>query len=126
MTHASDNPIGIPTGWTFLSNHGHVLMCIARDPDTRLREIAERVGISERAVFSIIDDLERDGYVVRIRNGRRNRYVINTKRPLRHPVEHPSVIGDLLAALPGETTMHTRSSNPRRAARPTPAAAPDP
>ena len=114
MAHASDNPVGIPTGWTFLSNHGHVLMCIARDPDTLLREIAGRIGISERAVFSVIDDLERDGYVVRIRNGRRNRYVINTKRPLRHPVEHPSVVGDLLAALSGETTIRTtRSSNPR-------------
>ena len=91
-------------------------MCIARDPDTRLRESAERIGISERAVFSIIDDLERDGYVVRIRNGRRNRYVINTKRPLRHPVEHPSVIGDLLAALPSETTIRTDSSSRVRSA----------
>lgn len=103
----------IPSGWTFLSNHGQVLICIFQHPDGRLRDIATQVGISERAVFSIINDLEREGYLVRERVGRRNHYVINRKRPLRHPLQHPYVIGDLLAALSirVETAQQTMSDD---------------
>lgn len=83
-------------GWTFLTNHGHVLVCIATDPGVRGRDIAARVGITERAAQAIIADLVREGYVTRTRVGRRNHYGINFDRPLRHPVEQPHNIGELL------------------------------
>ncbi len=86
-------------GWTFLSNHGHVLVCIASDPDLRLRDIAQRVGITERAVFSIVNDLEASDYLRRIPVGRRNRYELNADRPLRHPVEAGRTVAQLLSAL---------------------------
>ena len=90
---------GAAPGWTFLSNHGHVLVCIAGNPDLRLRDIASRVGITERAVFSIVDDLEADGYLTRIHVGRRNRYELNRVLPLRHPVESSHTVGELLGVL---------------------------
>lgn len=78
--------------WTFLTNHAHVFLCIARDPGVRLREVSERVGITERATQRIVADLEAAGYVTRTRVGRRNQYAVNPERPLRHPVEaHASV-----------------------------------
>jgi DNA-binding IclR family transcriptional regulator len=83
--------------WTFLTNHGHVLLCIAADPGIRGREIAERVGITERAAQAIIADLVREGYVTRTRVGRRNHYQVNPELPLRHPVEASHHIGELLA-----------------------------
>lgn len=73
--------------WTFLSNHGHVLLCVAREPEILLREVAERVGITERAVQRIVADLEQGGYLSRVREGRRNRYEVHAELPLRHPVE---------------------------------------
>src|SRR3954469_14593146 len=73
--------------WTFLSNHAHVLLCIAKEPEIRLRDVAERVGITERAVQRIVADLEEGGYLSRARSGRRNRYELHADRPLRHPVE---------------------------------------
>lgn len=90
---------GQERGWTFLTNHGHVLICLARDPDLRLREVAERVGVTERAVQSIVADLVHAGYLDRERHGRRNRYVVHPTRRLRHPVEDDHEIGDLLDAL---------------------------
>jgi hypothetical protein len=87
--------------WTFLTNHGHVLVCIASDPGIRGRDIADRVGITERAAQSIVADLVGEGYVNRIRIGRRNHYDINSDRPLRHPVEQPHSIGDLLQLVAG-------------------------
>ncbi len=91
---------GKPT-WTFLTNHGHVLVCIAKDPGIRGRDIAERVGITERAAQAIVADLVAAGYVHRSRVGRRNHYEINPDLPVRHPVEQPHRIGDLLAAVAG-------------------------
>jgi DNA-binding MarR family transcriptional regulator len=85
--------------WTFLTNHSHVLVCIAEDPDVRGRDIAERVGISERAVQGIIGDLVEAGYVVRERSGRRNHYTINPDGPLRHPLEDDHTVGELLTML---------------------------
>ena len=73
--------------WTFLSNHAHVLLCIAREPEILLRKVADRVGITERAVQRIVADLEQGGYLSRVREGRRNRYEVHADRPLRHPVE---------------------------------------
>jgi hypothetical protein len=90
---------GADTGarWTFLSNHGHVLLCIARDPGVTLREVADRVGITERAVQRIVADLEEGRYIERTRTGRRNHYEVHLDLPLRHPVEAHRPIRDLLA-----------------------------
>lgn len=87
------------SGWTFLTNHSHVLVCLARDPRLRLRDLAAEVGITERAVQSIVKDLEAAGCVTIHREGRRNRYDIVADRPMRHRVERHHVIGDLLAAM---------------------------
>ncbi len=83
--------------WTFLSNHGHVLVCLARDPEARLRDVALSVGITERAVQKIVSDLEEAGVVERLRDGRRNRYRLHPERPLRHPIESHRTVGALLA-----------------------------
>lgn len=85
--------------WTFLTNHAHVLVCIAENPDMLGREIAQEVGISERAVQGIISDLVEAGYVVRERAGRRNHYTIHTDGALRHPLEDDHTVGELLAML---------------------------
>lgn len=86
-------------GWTFLTNHGHVLVCIAAEPDVRGRDIAERVGITERAAQSIVADLVAEGYVTRTREGRRNRYQVHPDAPLRHPLEDDHTVGELLTTL---------------------------
>lgn len=86
-------------GWTFLTNHGHVLLAIARDPNLRQRDIAELVGITERTAVGIVSDLEAGGYITRQKVGRRNHYVLNPDRPLRHPLEAHHHIGELLAAV---------------------------
>ena len=85
--------------WVFLTNHAHVLLCIARDPDSRARDIAERVGITERATQRILADLIGDGYVTRTKVGRRNHYKINARGHLRHPVFRDLSIGPLLQVL---------------------------
>ncbi len=72
--------------WTFLSNHAHVLLCIAQEPGVLLREVAKQVGITQRAVQRIVADLEEAGYLSRAREGRRNRYELHADRPFRHPV----------------------------------------
>src|SRR5512136_2621691 len=82
--------------WTFLSNHGHVLVCLAQDPRARLRDVASRVGITERAVQKILADLAAAGVVERRREGRRNRYRLHADRPLRHPIEAHRSIAALL------------------------------
>lgn len=87
----------VSPGWTFLSNHGHVLVSLARDPGVRMRDVAEWVGITERAVQMIVSDLERAGYVVRHRVGRRNRYTVVKREHFRHPLEEHVRIGDFLA-----------------------------
>ena len=84
-------------GWTFLSNHTHVLVCVASDQDLTVRDIAQRVGITERAVLRIVAELEQAGVLERARDGRRNRYRIHPGIPLRHPLEAHCRIGDLLA-----------------------------
>ena len=83
--------------WTFLSNHGHVLICLALDPKARLRDVAASVGITERAVQKIVGDLEAAGVVVRQRAGRRNTYRLNASAPLRHPLEAHRSVGTLLS-----------------------------
>jgi len=85
--------------WTFLTNHAIVLLCLAADPNQRLRDVAASVGITERAVQRIVADLEEAGYVTRTRVGRRNRYELHPDLPLRHPVQRHRQIGDLIALL---------------------------
>lgn len=85
--------------WTFLTNHSHVLVCLAADPELRMREIAELVGITERATQRIIAELVEGGYLVKERDGRRNRYTVNGSASLRHRVEGDHTLGELLAAV---------------------------
>lgn len=94
--------VGRPT-WTFLTNHAHVLLCVARDPGIRVRDIAERVGITERASQGIVTDLVEAGYMTRTRVGRRNFYEVHPELPLRHELERDHDIGELLTALGGLT-----------------------
>jgi DNA-binding MarR family transcriptional regulator len=82
--------------WTFLPNHAHVLLCLARDPEARLREVAEQVGVTERAVQRIVTELEEAGYVTRAREGRRNHYVVRPELPLRHPIEQHRTVASLI------------------------------
>lgn len=85
--------------WTFLTNHGHVLVCIAGNADVRISEIAQQVGIGERAAQGIVTDLVEGGYVTRTRVGRRNHYAVNPQLPLRHPLERDHAVGELLRAV---------------------------
>jgi predicted transcriptional regulator len=91
--------VEVKPDWTFLTNHALVFTCIAEEPDIRGRDIAERVGITERAAQSIIADLVSCGYVTRTREGRRNRYAINVDGRLRHPLQADHTVGELLLAL---------------------------
>lgn len=84
-------------GWTFLTNHAHVVFCLAEDGEMRMRDLAARVGITERAVARILDELEEAGYVTRDRQGRRNRYVVHGSVHLRHPIEAHCTVEDLVA-----------------------------
>jgi DNA-binding IclR family transcriptional regulator len=85
--------------WVFFSNHGNVLLCIARDPQIRISEIADNVGIGERAAQKIVADLVAEGYLVRTKDGRRNRYEVNPRAQLRHPLLADLEIGQLLEVL---------------------------
>jgi DNA-binding MarR family transcriptional regulator len=85
--------------WRFVTNHTQVLLCIARDPDARLRDIAETVGITERAVQRIVSDLVKGGFVKRERQGRRNIYTVNPEERMRHPSQFDHEIGELLDLL---------------------------
>ncbi|MGK5738014.1 helix-turn-helix transcriptional regulator [Micromonospora sp. URMC 103] len=83
--------------WTFLTNHAHVLLAIARNPTARLRDVADEVGVTERAAQAIVTDLETGGYLSRTRVGRRNEYTINPSGRFRHPAEADREVGALLA-----------------------------
>ncbi|UCG40271.1 MAG: winged helix-turn-helix domain-containing protein [Acidimicrobiia bacterium] len=85
--------------WTFLTNHSHVLLCVAADPDVRLRDVAEKVGITERAAQRIVAELESEGYLSHVKVGRRNHYEVHTDMHLRHPLEDHLAIGALLRVL---------------------------
>jgi DNA-binding MarR family transcriptional regulator len=91
----------LPT-WSFLTNHGQVLVSIAEDPGIRLREIGDVVGITERAAHRIVNELTAAGYISRERNGRRNRYTLRTELPLPDPLVRDRTVGDLLAILAGQ------------------------
>src|SRR5262249_50541163 len=104
--------------WTFLSNHSHVLYCISFCPDIRMREIATKVRITERAVQRIVVDLERAGYLKRERVGRQNHYRLEPGRHLRHPLEHHVEVGRLLTILqPAAAARQASVKNPQASAR---------
>jgi len=88
--------------WSFLTNHARVLLCIAHDPGARLRDIAASLGITERSAHGIVTDLVRAGYVVKQRDGRRNRYQIQADLPLPEPGTQAPAIGEVLALLLGD------------------------
>lgn len=98
VTDDSGTPPPLPS-WTFLGNHAHVLVCITRQPDIRLREIADLVGIGERAAHRIVHELIDAGFVTRIRDGRRNVYTVDLDRPLRHPLESDHLIRSIVEPL---------------------------
>jgi len=83
--------------WTFLTNHAHVLLCVSKNPNVRMRDVAEMVGITERAAQRIVGELEEAGYLARVREGRRNSYLLNTAMPLRHPLDGDHRISELLS-----------------------------
>lgn len=85
--------------WTFFSNHAHVLFCISEDSDIRLREVAQRVGITERAAQRIVVELEDAGYLRHEKQGRRNHYELQAAAPLRHPIEAHVTVGALVEVL---------------------------
>jgi len=85
--------------WNFLTNHAHVLICLAAGQGSTLREIAEQVGITERATSRIVDELAREGAIKRTRRGRRNHYEIQLDFPLRHPLEKHCSVGQLLRTI---------------------------
>lgn len=92
------------TEWTFLTNHAHVLLCIASDPSVRLRDVAETVGITERATQRIVADLCNAGYLTRTRVGRRNTYEVDTDLPLRRTIREETSVSDLLRLLSHRTS----------------------
>jgi len=85
--------------WSFLTNHARVLLCIAHDPGVRLRDIAERAGITERTAYGIVTDLADDGYILKEREGRRNRYQVQAHQPLRESTARETSIGEVLDLL---------------------------
>jgi len=95
--------------WGFLTNHALVLLCIARDPGSRLRDIAVTVGITERSAFGIVTDLAEAGYIVKEKGGRRNRYRVEADLPVPESADRRLAIGDLLALLGGQDAGGTGS-----------------
>jgi predicted transcriptional regulator len=87
--------------WTFLTNHAHVLLCLVENPEARMREVAIRVGLTERAVQRIVAELEEAGYLSRMREGRANRYLVHEDLFLRHPVESHCTISELIGMVTG-------------------------
>jgi Mn-dependent DtxR family transcriptional regulator len=85
--------------WTFFSNYAHVLLCLAENPEARLREVAERVGITERSAQRVIKHLDEAGILTRVKHGRRNSYYIDTGVHLRHPIEEHCTVGELLTLI---------------------------
>ena len=95
--------------WTFLTNHGQLLLCIAKEPGLSLREIGDRVGITERAAHRIVGELEKSGYLSRERNGRRNSYTIKPHLPFPDSVARERQIGDLIDVLAEESPSKRRA-----------------
>ena len=99
LLQSKDRQGEAPPRWDFLTNHAHVLLCVSQDSGVRLRDIADAVGITERSAHKILSELVEEGYVLRERHGRRNRYKIKPELPLRHPLVQEREVGDLLTVL---------------------------
>ena len=99
--------------WTFFSNYAHVLVCLAENPQARLRDVADRVGITERTALRLITHLEEAGILKREKQGRRNRYAIDTLAHLRHPIESHCTVGELLTTVLSRQGLETRSDGSR-------------
>ena len=126
--------------WTFFSNYGHVLVCLARDGRARLRDVAREVGITERAVQKIVKDMQTEGFIEVRKQGRCNRYRINRRKGLRHPLESHCTVGKLLAliaergrpvesaakAVEGFETLPQRKAEPHPAPKAEPKPKPEP
>lgn len=106
----ADGPTERPR-WTFLTNHGHVMVCIAQNPDVRLSEIAQQVGIGERAAHRLVQDLVDGGYVIRRKVGRRNVYEVDLDRPLRHPLESQHHVRVVLEPITGDPAARSRATS---------------
>ena len=91
----------VMANWSFLTSHARVLLCIAHDPGARLRDIAARLGITERSAYGIVTELAEAGYVVKQKDGRRNRYQIQAHLPLPEPTSRERTVGEILALLAG-------------------------
>ena len=92
--------------WSFLANHARVLVCIAHDPGVRLRDIAAMVGITERSAYGIVTELAKAGYVVKERDGRRNRYHVQAHLPLREAIGRERTVGEVLDLLVDANAGH--------------------
>lgn len=103
--------------WTFFTNHARALVCIARDPGVRLREIAAVLDVTERRAFGIVTDLTEAGYVLKEKDGRRNRYRIQDHLPLRITIGRQPTIGEVLAVLVDRSTPTSRNCQTRTASR---------
>jgi DNA-binding MarR family transcriptional regulator len=101
--------------WRFVTNHAHVLETIARDPTTRLRDIAHTVGVTERTVAQIVNDLVAAGYLTKFRDGRRNRYDVHKQLPLRHPQHRHHTVGELIRFLEAPPEPNASGKRRRRA-----------
>jgi predicted DNA-binding transcriptional regulator YafY len=102
--------------WSFLTNHGRALLCIAQDPEVRLRDIAETLSVTERSAYAIVNDLTTAGYVLKKRDGRRNRYAIQQHRRLPEPTLRERTVGDVLELLAGEK-RRTRTAAAKKKTR---------
>jgi predicted transcriptional regulator of viral defense system len=100
--------------WSFLTNHAHVLACIANDPNARLRDVAETVGITERTTVQIVSQLEVAGYLTKTRVGRRNQYKVHTNLRLRHPRQSHLTVEQLIAFLHASAPEDGDGSAPRK------------
>ncbi|MDX1381699.1 MAG: winged helix-turn-helix domain-containing protein, partial [Xanthomonadales bacterium] len=115
------------TDWTFFSNHGHVLACLAQDHEARLRDVAARIGITERAVQKIVRDLQDAGVITVRKQGRRNRYRINGRKPLRHDLESHRNVSDLVVLMQLDTDASAAEApRKREATKPEEAPPPEP
>jgi hypothetical protein len=100
--------------WSFFTNHARVLICIARDPGVRLRDLAVEIGVTERRAYGIVADLVEAGYVVKDKDGRRNRYRVEAQLPLPEPIGRQRTIGDVLGLLDANARRRPRQPTKER------------
>lgn len=103
--------------WSFLTNHGRVLLCISHDPGARLRDIATVLGVTERSAYAIVTDLTDAGYIVKERDGRRNRYIIQHHLPLPETTIRERTVGEVLALLIGAKPRRARTASAKKTTR---------